>query len=61
MKTIHTLIKTGRLSGKRLSWRMERRSSSKGLWDLLPLDAGVFFTAGIADEEHGLSGIITED
>jgi hypothetical protein len=46
---------------KRLSWRMERRSSSKGLWDLLPLDAGVFFTAGIADEEHGLSGIITED
>jgi uncharacterized protein (TIGR03118 family) len=32
-----------------------------GLWDLLPLDDGVFFTAGIADEEHGLFGIITED
>ena len=32
-----------------------------GLWDLLPQDAGVFFTAGIADEEHGLFGIITED
>ena len=33
----------------------------EGLWDLLPLDAGVFFTAGIADEEHGLFGVITED
>ena len=32
-----------------------------GLWDLLPLGAGVYFTAGIADEEHGLFGIITED
>ena len=32
-----------------------------GLWDLLPQDAGVFFTAGIADEAHGLFGIITED
>ena len=32
-----------------------------GLWDLLPLGEGVFFTAGIADEEHGLFGIITED
>jgi uncharacterized protein (TIGR03118 family) len=32
-----------------------------GLWALLPLGNGVFFTAGIADEEHGLFGIITED
>ena len=32
-----------------------------GLWDLLPLGNGVYFTAGIADEEHGLFGIITED
>jgi hypothetical protein len=24
-----------------------------GLWDLLPLGNGVYFTAGIADEEHG--------
>jgi uncharacterized protein (TIGR03118 family) len=32
-----------------------------GLWDLLPLGDGVFFTAGIAAEEHGLFGIITED
>jgi uncharacterized protein (TIGR03118 family) len=32
-----------------------------GLWDLLPLGAGVYFTAGISDEEHGLFGIITED
>jgi uncharacterized protein (TIGR03118 family) len=32
-----------------------------GLWDLLPLSDGVFFTAGIADEEHGLFGIITTD
>jgi len=32
-----------------------------GLWALLPLGDGVFFTAGIADEEHGLFGIITED
>jgi uncharacterized protein (TIGR03118 family) len=32
-----------------------------GLWDLLPLTDGVFFTAGIADEAHGLFGIITED
>src|SRR5262249_38548686 len=32
-----------------------------GLWDLLPAQAGggVFFTAGIADEQHGLFGIIT--
>ena len=33
----------------------------QGLWDLLPLGDGVFFTAGIADEEHGLFGLITED
>lgn len=32
-----------------------------GLWDLLPQAEGVFFTAGIADEEHGLFGIISED
>jgi uncharacterized protein (TIGR03118 family) len=32
-----------------------------GLWDLLPLSAGVYFTAGIADEQHGLFGLITED
>jgi len=33
-----------------------------GLWDMLPAQAGgVFFTAGIADEAHGLFGIITED
>ena len=32
-----------------------------GLWDMLPLGDGVYFTAGIADEEHGLFGIITED
>ena len=30
-----------------------------GLWDLLPQASGVFFTAGIADEAHGLFGIIT--
>jgi uncharacterized protein (TIGR03118 family) len=33
----------------------------QGLWDLLALGDGVFFTAGIADEEHGLFGLITED
>jgi uncharacterized protein (TIGR03118 family) len=32
-----------------------------GLWDLLPLGGAVYFTAGIADEEHGLFGVITED
>jgi len=32
-----------------------------GLWDMLPQAGGVFFTAGIADEEHGLFGLITED
>jgi uncharacterized protein (TIGR03118 family) len=32
-----------------------------GLWDLLPLGTGTYFTAGIADEEHGLFGLITED
>jgi uncharacterized protein (TIGR03118 family) len=32
-----------------------------GLWDLLPLGDGVWFTAGIADEGHGLFGLITED
>jgi uncharacterized protein (TIGR03118 family) len=32
-----------------------------GLWDMLPLGNGVYFTAGIADEDHGLFGIITED
>jgi uncharacterized protein (TIGR03118 family) len=32
-----------------------------GLWDLLPLGSGVYFTAGIADEQHGLFGLITED
>jgi hypothetical protein len=34
---------------------------SDGLWDLLPLGDGVYFAAGIADEEHGLFGLITED
>src|SRR6184192_4070977 len=32
-----------------------------GLWDMLALGDGVYFTAGIADEEHGLFGLITED
>jgi uncharacterized protein (TIGR03118 family) len=33
-----------------------------GLWDMLPAQAGgVFFTAGIAGEAHGLFGLITED
>jgi uncharacterized protein (TIGR03118 family) len=32
-----------------------------GLWDLLVLGDGVYFTAGIADEAHGLFGLITED
>lgn len=32
-----------------------------GLWDMLPLGSGVYFTAGIADAEHGLFGLITED
>ena len=32
-----------------------------GLWDMLPLGNGTYFTAGIADESHGLFGIITED
>lgn len=32
-----------------------------GLWDLLPLGEGVYFTAGLADESHGLFGLITED
>lgn len=32
-----------------------------GLWDLLPTPAGVFFTAGIGREEHGLFGLITTD
>jgi hypothetical protein len=40
---------------------METPLEFEGLWNLLPLDAGVFFTAGIADEEHGLFGVITED
>jgi len=33
----------------------------EGLWALLPLGGGVYFTAGIADESHGLFGLITED
>lgn len=32
-----------------------------GLWDMLELGKGVWFTAGIAGEDHGLFGIITED
>ncbi len=32
-----------------------------GLWDMLPLGSGVYFTAGISDEQHGLFGLITED
>src|SRR4029077_6395868 len=32
-----------------------------GLWALLPLGGGVYFTAGIGDEAHGLFGLITED
>jgi uncharacterized protein (TIGR03118 family) len=29
-----------------------------GLWGLFFIDQGLFFTAGIADEEHGLFGVI---
>src|SRR2546421_2306129 len=29
----------------------------EGLWALLPLGDGVYFTAGIADEQHGLFGL----
>ena len=32
-----------------------------GLWDMLPLGTGVYFTAGIGGEDHGLFGLITED
>ena len=32
-----------------------------GLWDLLPLGNGTLFAAGIANEGHGLFGLITED
>jgi len=32
-----------------------------GLWALLPLGDGVYFTAGVADEAHGLFGLITQD
>ena len=32
-----------------------------GLWALLSLGTGVYFTAGIADESHGLFGLITAD
>jgi uncharacterized protein (TIGR03118 family) len=32
-----------------------------GLWGLLPLSDGIFFTAGIADEAHGLFGVLTEN
>ena len=32
-----------------------------GLWALLALSKGVYFTAGLADESHGLFGLITED
>lgn len=32
-----------------------------GLWAMLPLGSGVYFTAGIGDEAHGLFGLITED
>jgi hypothetical protein len=30
-------------------------------WDLLTLTDGVYFTGRIADEEHRLFGLITED
>jgi uncharacterized protein (TIGR03118 family) len=29
-----------------------------GLWDLVLLNGGLYFSAGIADEEHGLFGVI---
>ena len=29
-----------------------------GLWGLLLIDGGLYFTAGIADEEHGIFGVI---
>jgi uncharacterized protein (TIGR03118 family) len=32
-----------------------------GLWDLLPLGSGVYFSAGIADESHGLFGMISSE
>jgi len=31
-----------------------------GLWDLLPIGGNVYFAAGIADESHGLFGVIFE-
>jgi len=32
-----------------------------GLWGLLPLGGGIYFTAGIAGESHGLFGVLKED
>jgi len=42
---------------------MARRFSlmAYGICSLRRFGGGVFFTAGIADEEHGLFGIITEN
>jgi len=45
----------------RFTGPMALPSNLMGLWDMLVLGDGVYFTAGIADEEHGLFGLITED
>ena len=61
MRTVRGARDLKMLQGKTLRRSDGTRLQFDGLWDLLPLGDGVYFTAGIADEEHGLFGIITED
>ena len=61
MRTVRGARDLKMLQGKTLRRSDGTRLQFDGLWDLLPLGDGVYLTAGIADEEHGLFGIITED
>ena len=54
-------IRSAAISSRRSCARMERRSNLMACGIFCRSDDGVFFTAGIADEEHGLFGLITED
>ena len=48
---------SGNFIGNPRTWRGTPLAFD-GLWDLLLFRGGLYFTAGIADEEHGLFGVI---
>jgi hypothetical protein len=61
MARLTITIRQQALSSEPLVEPMGLHFSSVVCGIMLPLGSGVYFTAGIAGEDHGLFGIIAED